>query len=93
MIWRDQRASKYDGEAFAFLISATLRARGLNYSQLAILLDIDRSTLWRLRKGKTPTLDTFSTLCSWAGVSADVFLGINCFDDDGQMRELPTETM
>jgi transcriptional regulator with XRE-family HTH domain len=66
-------SGKFDGEAFFAAIDAEREARGLTWKKVAEEAKVPASTLTRMSQGRRPDVDSLSSLCTWSGLSADLF--------------------
>jgi len=49
------------------------QARGLSWRQLAAEAEVSPSTLTRMQQGKSPDVNTFSSLTAWLNIPAERF--------------------
>ena len=66
---------RFDAEAFYAALDAERRSRRYTWKQVAEEAKVSASTLTRMAQGRRPDVDSLAALVTWAGLSADNFVG------------------
>lgn len=69
------RKGRFDAEAFYAALDAERRSRRYTWKQVAQEAQVSASTLTRMAQGRRPDVDSLAALVTWAGLSADSFVG------------------
>lgn len=64
----------FDGDAFYRALEATVKARNINWKQVADDTGISASTLTRMAKGSKPDAASLAALSAWAGLNPSDFV-------------------
>ena len=71
------RKGRFDADAFYAALDAERRSRRCTWKQVAEEAQVSASTLTRMAQGRRPDVDSLAALVTWAGLSADNFVGNN----------------
>ncbi len=69
------RKGRFDAETFYAALDAERRSRRYTWKQVAQEAQVSASTLTRMAQGRRPDVDSLAALVTWAGLSADAFVG------------------
>ena len=69
------RKGRFDADAFYAALDAERRSRRCTWKQVAKEAQVSASTLTRMAQGRRPDVDSLAALVTWAGLSADAFVG------------------
>ena len=69
------RKGRFEAAAFYAALDAERRSRRYTWKQVAQEAQISASTLTRMAQGRRPDVDSLAALVTWAGLSADAFVG------------------
>ena len=69
------RKGRFDADAFYAALDAERRSRRYTWKQVAEEAQVSASTLTRMAQGRRPDVDSLAALVTWAGLSADNFVG------------------
>ena len=69
------KKGRFDAEAFYAALDAERRSRRYTWKQVAQEAQVSASTLTRMAQGRRPDVDSLAALVTWAGLSADTFVG------------------
>ena len=69
------RKGRFDADGFYAALDAERRSRRYTWKQVAQEAQVSASTLTRMAQGRRPDVDSLAALVTWAGLSADTFVG------------------
>lgn len=64
----------FDSQGFYRSLDATVRARGVNWKQVATDTGVSASTLTRMSQGRQPDAASLAALSAWAGLNPSDFV-------------------